>query len=101
MKTNNLKLKLIMMLHPNYKLVRDNLCDTYSYDNLVQVYTILVYAEFETKKGIRFIKYKEENYISFLDINNKIELGERIPLKPEKLKKIKKGYVKQENYVII
>lgn len=87
MKTKNLKLNLIMLFNPSYELVRDNLCDTYTYDNSDQVYTIPVYAEFETKKGTRFIKYKKEDYVSFSDIDNKIKLGERILLEAEKDKK--------------
>ena len=94
MKIKNLKLNLIMLLHPSYKLVRDNLCDTYNYDNADQVYTVPIYAEFETKKGTKLIKYKKENYISFSDINNKIKSIKIILFNEEKQKKIKNVYVK-------
>lgn len=100
MKPKNLKLKLIMLFHPNYHLVLDNLCDisslkgctistrTFNHkeheycksDNGNECYIAPIYAKISSDDKDKFIKYKTEYYLIANELYQKIINGEYIPI---------------------
>ena len=104
MKQINLRLSLIMLFHPNYHLVADNLCDIsclkgctirtsafnhieYHYchsDNGNDFYLVPVYAKILSNDSMKIIRYKTEYYEMADELYQKILSGEYIPFEDKR-----------------
>ena len=100
MKPKNLRLGLILLFHPDYHLVADNLCGIdcltgcsistvtinqkgYKHcfsDNGNIVYRVPIYAKIVSKNDTKIVKYKTEYFELANDIYQKILTKEYIPI---------------------
>lgn len=100
MKPKNLRLKLILLFHPQYRLVADNLCgidclkgctinttvfnhiehERCHSDNGNSIYPAPLYAKLVSSKKEKLVKYKTEYFYLADELYQKILAGEYIPI---------------------
>lgn len=101
MQPKNLRLKLIMLFHPKYKLVADNFCgidslkgctvDTTVFnhveyeschsDNGNSIYPATLYEKLVSSKKEKLVKYKTEYFYLADELYQKVLVGDYIPIK--------------------
>lgn len=108
MKPKNLKLRLILLFHPQYHLVADNLCgidclkgcststtgNTYKQyhychsDNGNDIYVAPLYAKLASDKEEKLVKYKTEYYELANDLYQKILAGDYVPIENKRRREL-------------
>lgn len=108
MKVNHIRLGIVLLLHPGYKLIASSFCDISSLkgctvkkiktddksykqefcvsDNGNKVYKIPIYARLASNKKVKYVKCYTETYKEANDIFQLVLTKKRIPIDIEKRK---------------